>query len=117
MDKQIAKRILKKMLHKGSSVLTITEHAKFHPSFQMDRVAKVRVFCIDTTEGRLQQKEITCEVKAACQYNEDIQFGDQLGETTSIILDGGGFNPGFDIVSSMSWLLFQETYGLEHIDR
>jgi hypothetical protein len=117
MDKQLAKRILHKLLHKGSSVLTITQYAKFHPAFGVDRVSKVRVFCIDTTEGKLQQREITCEAKAACLYNEDIPFGDRPDETDSILLDGGGYNPGFDVVSSVSWLLFQTTYGLEHVDR
>lgn len=121
MDKQVAKRLLKKLLHKGSSVMTITQQEPIHRPEDTGVLEggeyKVRVFCIDTTEGKLRQKEITCEVKAACEYNEDIPFGDHLDETTSILLDGGGFNPGFDVVSAMSWLLFQTTYGLEHVDR
>lgn len=108
MNKKLAIHILRRDLPKGSAVMTITEkHGK--------EEHKVRVFSVlpwysDPVSYNI--FEITAAVKMALQNCPDKCYADQ----PFLVIDGGGFNIGFDVVCTISRLLYNETYALRHND-
>jgi len=97
-DQDVAKRHLKKLLKKGTTVYTVLRHVS---KSGMQR--RIDVYVIRKNEPHF----ISGYVGNLLGYNFK-------GYNSGLVVNGGGMDMGFHLVHSLSHALFKQSYALKH---